>query len=87
MQTSEQTPKAVFFVHTKTFEGLKVTYLRFVLFCACEKFFVKKTNKLEITLIPSIYTTTPVIIFIFANSNTFSYDEQLTHVEKRFIFC
>ena len=42
---------------TKTFEEVKVAYLRFLLFCACEKIFVKK-NKLEITLIPSIHTTT-----------------------------
>ena len=67
-------------MRTKTFEGVKVAYLRFVhvkvaylrfmLFGACESvlyFFVrvkvfrkKKTKKLEITLITSIYTTNNV---------------------------
>ena len=55
MQTSKQTitkttEDSIFFVRTKTFEGVKVAYLRFVHFCAFESFSSQKNRSYPNTL-------------------------------------
>ena len=52
--------------------------MRFVLFCACKSFSLKKKKKrLEITLIPSIYTTTEIFKPIYL-----SFYEQISRAKK-----
>ena len=64
-------------MHTKYFDGVKVAYMRFVLFVRVKVFRKKKKKRPEITLIPSIYTTTENFKLIYL-----SFYEQISRAQK-----